>query len=178
MPAEERRAAQKQARLVPTDKTDAPRGVRRDSVKNFATENFARVDANVSLAETIRLMQQDQDGCVIVCEGARVVGILTEHDVLTKIVGRQVDISVDMNAPVRTVMSSDVATLSPDATLGDVVHLMNERGLRNIPVVDKDVSVGSISVLDVITYLAESYPKETMNLPPVPAQVMETQEGG
>ena len=38
--------------------------------------------------------------------------------------------------------------------------------------------IGSISVFDVITYLAESYPKETMNLPPVPAQVMDTPEGG
>jgi hypothetical protein len=38
--------------------------------------------------------------------------------------------------------------------------------------------VGSISVFDIITYLAECYPKATMNLPPQPAQVMDTVDGG
>jgi CBS domain-containing protein len=159
---------------MPADKTDGPRGVHNDSVKNFATENFANVKPATPLKETLALMQQDQDGCIIVCEGERVIGMLTESDVLTKIVNAQ----VDMNAPVGAVMASEVATLSSEATLGDVVRLMNERGLRNIPVVDGDRLVSAISVLDVITYLAESYPKETMNLPPVPTQVMETQEGG
>ena len=161
-------------RIVPADKTDAPRGVRIDSVKNFATENFASVEPATPLSEAVALMQQDQDGCVIVFRGEQVIGMLTEGDVLTNIVNAQ----VDMNRPVRDFLNSDIATLSSDATLGDVVRLMNERGLRNIPVVEEDRLVGAISVLDVITYLAESYPKETMNLPPVPAQVMETQEGG
>lgn len=168
------RAQAARGRLLPADKTDAPRGVRSDSVKSFATENFVSVEPMTPLGEAVALMRQDQDGCVIVCEGARVVGMLTEEDVLTKIVYAQ----VDMNAPVRDFLSSEVATLSSDATLGDVVRLMNEQGLRNVPVVDEDRLVSAISVLDVITYLAETYPKETMNLPPVPAQVMETQEGG
>ncbi|MBA3438507.1 MAG: CBS domain-containing protein [Pyrinomonadaceae bacterium] len=178
MSLEERRARAARVQLMPADKTDAPRGVRNDSVKNFATENFVNVKPATPLKEALALMQQDQDGCIIVCEGERVIGMLTESDVLTKIVNAQVGMHVDMNAPVGAVMASEVATLSSEATLGDVVRLMNERGLRNIPVVDGDRLVSAISVLDVITYLAESYPKETMNLPPVPTQVMETQEGG
>ncbi|HYE64820.1 MAG TPA: CBS domain-containing protein, partial [Pyrinomonadaceae bacterium] len=103
-----------------------------------------------------------------------VVGIFTERDLLTKVIGEQ----VDLNAPVRDLMSPVVKTLTPDATLGDAVRVMNEKSYRNIPLVKEDQLVGSISIFDVIAYLAESYPKETMNLPPVPAQVMETQEGG
>ena len=174
MSLENGRARSARGRIVPADKTDAPRGVRNDSVKNFATEDFVRVEPGTPLSEAVALMQQDQDGCVIVCRGEQVIGMLTEGDVLAKIVNAQ----VDMNRPVRDFLNSDLATLSSDATLGDVVRLMNERGLRNIPVIEEDRLVGAISVLDVITYLAESYPKETMNLPPVPAQVMETQEGG
>ncbi len=74
-------------------------------------------------------------------------------------------------------MQPAVETLSPDATVGDAVRLMNEKSFRNIPLVKKGELVGSISVFDIITYLAESYPKETMNLPPL-AQVMDTVDGG
>ncbi len=75
-------------------------------------------------------------------------------------------------------MSPIVAMLDSRATIGDAVRIMNEKSYRNIPLVKDGALVGSISVFDVITYLAESYPKETMNLPPVPAQVMDTAEGG
>jgi CBS domain-containing protein len=91
-----------------------------------------------------------------------------------KIVGNQ----VDPNAPVSEWMSPVVATLSPQATIGEVVAMMNERGHRNIPLVNDGKLVGSVSVFDVIRYLAESYPKSTMNLPPNPHQVMESEEGG
>ena len=75
-------------------------------------------------------------------------------------------------------MQPAVETLSREATVGDAVRLMNERSFRNIPLVKKGELVGSISVFDIITYLAECYPKATMNLPPLPEQVMDTVDGG
>jgi CBS domain-containing protein len=75
-------------------------------------------------------------------------------------------------------MQPAVETLSTHATIGDAVKLMNDRSFRNIPLVKNGELVGSISVFDIITYLAECYPKATMNLPPVPAQVMDTVDGG
>ena len=83
-----------------------------------------------------------------------------------------------MNEPVSNWMSPIVATLGPDATIGDAVTIMNEKSHRNIPLVKNGVLVGSVSVFDVISYLAESYPKETMNLPPNPNQVMDSRDGG
>jgi CBS domain-containing protein len=118
-------------------------------------------------------MQQDEGGCAIVCEGDRVVGIFTERDLLTKIIGRD----VDLNAPVSRWMSPVVATLQPDATIGEAVNIMNEKSYRNIPLVENGKLVGSISVFDVISYLAESYPKANLNLPPVSGQIMDSTDG-
>ena len=120
------------------------------------------------------MMKQDEGGCAIVCDGDRVVGIFTERDLLTKIVGQV----VDLNAPVSQWMSPIVATLAPTATIGDAVNIMNEKSYRNIPIVDKGKLVGSVSVFDVISYLAESYPKATMNLPPNADQIMDSTDGG
>jgi len=79
---------------------------------------------------------------------------------------------------IRRTASPIVAFDESVSTIGDAVRLMHEKGFRNVPLVAKGELVGSISVFDIITYLAECYPKETMNLPPLPAQVMDSVDGG
>ncbi|HEV7798447.1 MAG TPA: CBS domain-containing protein [Pyrinomonadaceae bacterium] len=156
-------------------KTASSRKAREDSVSSMETDDYVCIAPSTPLSKAIEAMKQDEGGCVIVCEGgARIVGIFTERDLLTKIVGQEADV----NAPVSKWMSPVVATLTPDATIGDAVQMMNDKGYRNIPLVKNGKLVGSVSVFDVIGYLAESYPKTTMNLPPNPDQVMETTDGG
>ena len=168
-------ATQKSEPQTPADKTDAPHRARQDSVTLLETKDFVCIRPDTPLSEAIERMKKDEGGCAIVCnEDGSVTGIFTERDLLNKIVGEQ----VDMNSPVSNYMSSTVQTLTTDATIGDAVRLMDEKSYRNIPLVKDGQLIGSISVFDLITYLAESYPKETMNLPPVPAQVMDTPEGG
>jgi CBS domain-containing protein len=150
------------------------RNARRDSVSLMETDDYVCLEPSDTLSQAIEVMKQDEGGCAIVCREGRVVGIFTERDLLTKVIGQ----SVDLNEPVSDWMSPVVATLTPDATIGDAVTMMNEKSHRNIPLVKEGSLVGSISVFDVITYLAESYPKETMNLPPNPDQVMESEHGG
>ena len=169
-------ASAKSEPQTPADKTDSPHRARQDSVTRLETHDFYCVRPDTPLSEAIEMMKKDEGGCVIVCEEAErnIVGIFTERDLLNKIVGQQ----VDMNSAVGEWMSPAVETLSTDATIGDAVKMMNTKSYRNIPLVKDGQLIGSISVFDIITYLAESYPKETMNLPPVPAQVMDTPEGG
>lgn len=154
-------------------KTEVSRHARQDSVSLMETDDYSCLEPSDSLSKAIEVMKGDEGGCAIVCESGRVVGIFTERDLLTKIIGE----SVDMNEPVSNWMSPVVATLSPQATVGDAVAIMNEKSYRNIPLVKDGQLVGSISVFDVIAYLAESYPKETMNLPPNTDQVMESTDG-
>ena len=160
---------------VALGKTASSRQARRDSVSSMETDDYVCIAPSTPLFKAIEAMKQDEGGCAIVCaEDGSVVGILTERDFLTKIAGQ----TVDENAPVSDWMSPVVATLTPEATIGEAVAIMNDKGYRNIPLVKDGKLVGSISVFDVISYLAESYPKTTMNLPPNPDQVMETTDGG
>jgi len=160
---------------VALGKTASSRQARHDSVSSMETDDYVCIAPSTPLFKAIEAMKQDEGGCAIVCaEDGSVVGILTERDFLTKIAGQ----TVDENAPVSDWMSPVVATLTPEATIGEAVAIMNDKGYRNIPLVKDGKLVGSISVFDVISYLAESYPKTTMNLPPNPDQVMETTDGG
>ena len=168
-------AAVPQSPTVAVAKSEPSRKARADSVSSMETGDYVCVEPSTPLFRAIEVMKNDEGGCAIVCAADRsVVGIFTERDLLTKVVGQD----IDQNAPVSQWMSPVVATLTPEATIGDAVAIMNNRGYRNIPLVKDGKLVGSISVFDVIRYLAESYPKSTMNLPPNPRQIMDSTEGG
>jgi len=143
-------------------------------VSVLPTDDYVAISPFTPLSQAIEAMKNDEGGCVIVSDDGRVVGIFTERDLLTKVLGQ----NVDLGSPISDWMQPAVETLSSEATIGDAVRLMNEKSFRNIPLVKNGELMGSISVFDIITYLAECYPKATMNLPPLPAQVMDTVDGG
>ena len=173
MPGEQSTASE--APSVAIGKTASSRKARQDSVSSMQTDDYVCIAPSTPLSRAIESMSRDEGGCAIVCaEDGSVVGIFTERDLLTKVIGQE----IDLNTPVRNLMSPIVATLTPQATIGDAVAIMNDKGYRNVPLVKNGKLVGSISVFDIISYLAESYPKTTMNLPPNPDQVMESTEGG
>jgi len=104
----------------------------------------------------------------------RLVGIITEWDILVRLL----DGSVDLSAPVSSVMTKDPESLSIDATLGDALELMEQRGYNGMPLVDDAGHVaGHLDARDVLEYIAEAFPQEVLNLPPRPHQLMEQPEG-
>ena len=173
-PQEMNEASSKRASEEFARKTDAPRGVRARSIKSLSIRRPIVVEASASLGETIAKMKESRSDCVVIRDGETVAGIFTECDFLTKIVGS----AVDMNQPAIEFASRTVAMLTSASTIGDAVISISDGCCRNIIITENERIVGTISDLDLITYLAESYPKETMNLPPMPNQIMDTQEGG
>src|SRR5512132_1717879 len=87
-------------------KTEASRHARRDRVSLMETDDYVCLEPSDSLSKAIEVMKQDEGGCAIVCREGRVVGIFTERDLLTKIIGQ----TVDLNEPVSDWMSPGVAT--------------------------------------------------------------------
>jgi CBS domain-containing protein len=144
----------------------------------IVTLNLARplsVQSGANVRQVIETVQRHQVGAVIVCEGTRPIGIMTERDVLMKIVRRD----VDYDEAVDKFMTPAPLTLTAEDTLGDAIRLMNDHGFRNIPIVD--ARTGEVTALfhvsGIIHHLAESFPEHVLNLPPRPHQQMQTQEG-
>lgn len=162
---------------TPEEKTDAAHRARDESVRNLSLREFVCVAPTTAIREAVARMEKVETDGIFVCEDGRVVGVVTHRDLLAHVA----DGKLNLNAEVGACMSVDVQFVSSAATLGEVVRLMNESGQTHVAVTEGDEDdrfVGAITDLDIITYLAESYPKETINLPPVAAQVMDTREGG
>ena len=97
----------------------------------------------------------------------------------TRLVGEDVASGVDLAAPVETYMTTDPRTLRLDQSVRDALELMQSGRYRNVPVVDDDRRlIGVVRQVDLLKYLAESFPEELLNLPPRPHQRMEQAEGG
>ncbi len=133
------------------------------------------VEIGTSVGEVINEFQRHTIGCVLVCDGPKLVGIMTERDVLLKVVARD----VSSEEPVEKFMTPEPVTFTPDRTIGDAIDLMDQENFRNIPIVSAETgeAIAVFSIKDVIDYVVESFPEQVMNLPPRPHQEMKTPEG-
>ncbi len=148
----------------------------RDKIRSLQLPRPLSVESGTSVREVIARVQRERAGCVIVAQAGRLVGIMTERDVLLKVVARD----VNYDEPVDNFMTRNPMTLTPNDTLGDAITLMNDKGFRNIPIVDPGTgeALAIFRVQDVINFLAESFPEQVLNLPPRPHQLLKTPEGG
>jgi CBS domain-containing protein len=108
--------------------------------------------AGDTLAEASSKMWQAQTGSLLVMEGDRLIGIVTERDVL-RVVGQGLDPKA---TSLQDVMTKDPVTVPPDVTLREAAKIMFDKWFRHLPVVDKGGSVmGIISLRDLVSLLAE-----------------------
>lgn len=129
-------------------------------------------DASVGAALTA--VQKHGMGYVLVVEDGRPVGMMSEREVLMRIVAR--DVKYEQN--VDTFMSHAPETLTAREPIAKAVQMMNEMGERNIPIVDDaGRAVAVLRTADIIHFLAEAFPAQVLNLPPRPHQLIPEPEG-
>jgi CBS domain-containing protein len=132
------------------------------------------IGRTATVGEALRAVQTRGVGYVLVVEDGRPVGIMSETEVLMKVVARDVkyDESVDKY------MSHTPETLTEKDPIALAVQLMNEGGERNVPIVDESGrAVAVLRTMDIIHFLAEAFPAQVMNLPPRPHQLIPEPEG-
>ena len=146
-----------------------------DKISTLPLTPPVTVEAGSSVGQLVEAVQRKNVGCALVYEADRLIGIISERDVLMKVVARDVSYS----EPVDKFMTHNPITLTSDRTIGDAVNLMNEENFRHVPIIGNDGSAyGIVSIKDIINLVAESFPEQVLNLPPRPHQKMETPEGG
>lgn len=133
------------------------------------------VESGTSVRDVIETVQQHRMRSVLICDEDCLLGIMTERDVLMKVVARD----VNYDEPVDKFMSPNPGAVTLNQTIGEAIGLMTAEGFRDVPVVDPVTAepIALLRVRDVIDYFAESFPDQVINLPPRPDQTMKTPEG-
>jgi CBS domain-containing protein len=106
-----------------------------------------------TLAEASARMWQQQTGSLLILEEDRLIGIVTERDVLRAVAEGNDPKSTSL----RDLMTKDPVTVPPDSNLRDAAQIMFEKWFRHLPVVDETTGrvVGIISLRDLLTLVAE-----------------------
>ena len=114
------------------------------------SRDLLSVEPGLTLTEVAQRMVDKDVGAVLVMEGERLVGILTERDVL-----RAVARGIDDDTTAADWMTRDPETLEPDESTEHAAVLMIHGGFRHLPVTENDEVVGMLSIRDLMRVVLE-----------------------
>jgi CBS domain-containing protein len=150
------------------------RELRTEKLKALGHHDPVLVQCGTSIGEAISAIQANAGDCLLVCSGDRLVGILTERDILLKVLAR----GVEPDELVDVYMTRDPDTLTPESTVVEALQMMERGGYRNIPLKGADGHIeGVLRQQDILEFVAEAFPQEILNLPPRPHQIMDQPDG-
>jgi CBS domain-containing protein len=117
------------------------------SIRDVMTRNPRSVETNASVVEAARLMKEEDVGIAPVVEGGRLVGAITDRDIVLRVVVEGKD---PQSTTVREIASTDLVTVDPQQDLDEALRLMARHQIRRLPVVEEDGKlVGVLAQADV-----------------------------
>ena len=117
------------------------------SIKDVMVEEVITVEPNTKVREAVELMNENEIGCLVVTRKGKPVGIVTERDILKKIICQSKD---PEQVRVSEIMSEPLVVGKVDMDLGGVARLMLKRNVKKLPIVNDGNLVGLITLTDIV----------------------------
>ena len=115
------------------------------TLREIMTEGVLTVAPEDTLGEVASKMVERGVGSVVVGDFGRIIGVLTERDIMRAVAAR----THSSDTRVREWMTADPVTASGDMDVEEAARTMMEHGFRHLPVVEGDRAVGIVSIRDV-----------------------------
>lgn len=117
------------------------------SVMDAMTKHPVMVQIDMTVAQCADKMAEYDIGSLLVQENGNIAGIITEEDVVRRVVAAHKQPS---KTPVSEVMSRSVITISPDADIYEAMVKMRDNGIRHLPVTDNNQIIGFLTLKDIL----------------------------
>jgi CBS domain-containing protein len=115
------------------------------NIREVMTPNPQCVAPGDSVQNAARIMRDCDTGAVPVVDNGRPVGIVTDRDIVVRVVAD----GGQLNRPVSEIVTGDLVCASPDMSTHEAANLMSEHQVRRLPVVENDRIVGIVSLGDL-----------------------------
>lgn len=116
-------------------------------ISDLMSPSPCAIDADKPVAYAAQMMKEEDVGLAPIIEGDRLVGTLTDRDIVLRVVAEGKD---PQSVAVREVASTDLVTIDPEQDLGEALRLMAANQVRRLPVVEEDGRlVGVVAQADV-----------------------------
>ena len=117
-----------------------------NSVRDAMTEDPRSIGKSVSVVEAARLMREQDIGSLPITDDEKLVGMITDRDITTRVVAEAADPKV---TSVGDVYSRDLISVAPDNDLEEALGLMARHQVRRLPVVEDGRLVGIVAQADI-----------------------------
>ena len=115
-------------------------------VRDVMTSSVDWVTPETSVVEVAQLMKKDDVGSIPICNENRLIGIITDRDIVLKVVAAGKNTN-DISA--KEIMSTDIISVSADQDVHEAADLMSEYQIRRLPVVENGNLVGIVAIGDL-----------------------------
>jgi len=122
------------------------------AVREYVSEDVVTADGRTSASEASKTMMERGVGYVVVVENGQLVGIVTERDLVEKVVAKEKEPS---KVRLSDIMSSPVITVDPDFTLTAAAETMAKHRIRKLPVVRNGRLWGILTARDIAKHFRE-----------------------
>jgi CBS domain-containing protein len=122
-------------------------------VRDVMTTNVITLAATATIFDAAKKMKENDIGDIMVMQGGRLAGILTDRDIVVRAIAAGAD---PTRIVVDDICSHDLTTVAPDDDVDKAVQLMRDKSIRRLPVTDKGRPVGIVSLGDLAQSLDRS----------------------
>ncbi len=119
-------------------------------LRDVMTSNPVCMDKQSSVQQAAQRMRDDGIGDILVTEGERVCGIITDRDIVVRGVANDKNLS---QMKLDELCSHDLVSMQPDQGVDEAVQLMQQRAVRRIPILEGESPVGVVSIGDLAVEL-------------------------
>jgi CBS domain-containing protein len=137
---------------VPQPRQGLQRSLLEDPLRNLQPRKPLTLGPDDALSAAVRLMKEANEGSVFIVDKDRLVGILTERDLLQKVAGKPIALE---RTPVRNMMTRDPVVLRGDDSIAYALNRMSMGRYRHVPIVENRRLTGFVSVRGILRYIAE-----------------------
>ncbi|HIP25106.1 MAG TPA: CBS domain-containing protein [Archaeoglobus profundus] len=118
-------------------------------VKEVMTREVCTAGKDETLLDASRKMLEFGVGSVIIVENGKPIGIVTERDIIEKVVSKN---KIPSKVKLKDIMSTPLITIKPTASLRNAADIMRKKGIRRLPVIDDNGNlVGIITDSDILS---------------------------
>jgi len=118
-------------------------------VEDVMVREVITIDENATVKEAAEIMNKFEIGCLIAVRKGKAVGIITERDLLKRVVAEAKDVN---KTRVKDIMSSPLVVVEPTLELEEAVKLMFQMKIKKLPVVEGKRLVGLVSLTDIARF--------------------------
>ncbi len=118
-------------------------------VQNIMVSNVVTVEANSSVADAVKIMNQRGIGCLVATENGSPIGIVTERDLLKRVLAEYKN---PKETKVQEIMSRPLIIGKPNLEIGEVVELMFDRKIKKLPIVEDGRLLGLVTFTDLLNF--------------------------